>query len=108
MFFRKKKTSISPVPTYREPDHNQHFNPQRPAAIICCVSCKEPLWTIEVRRVQSVVASTKMEPIGKNQRWFDEKRQDCPLCGKDFGNTNEDGSPGFLVRSSLTGESFRI
>jgi hypothetical protein len=111
MFWRKKKEkqeSISQGSTSPSEKTNPHFDHKKPRAIICCISCKEALWQMEVRAVNGTVVSTKTLPVGRNKRHFDGKRQDCPLCGHDFGKTNPDGTPNFYIRSIKTGQSFSV
>lgn len=84
---------------------NPHFNHERPEAHICCVNCKNPLWSIEVRSTQGVVVSTKILPIGRNKEKHSDKLIGCPLCGQPYFKS--DGKQkAFMVRSAKTGEHF--
>ena len=87
---------------------NPHFKQDRPEAYILCVNCREPLWSIEVRGVKGTVASTHMEPIGRNIEPFKDKEHSCPLCSRDFGKSKGDGKREYLVKSIQTGKLFTL
>jgi hypothetical protein len=91
---------MSILPFKKSTSPNPHFDKSMPVGYILCVSCKEPLWEMEVRTAQGKVVSSAHQPIGRNKEFMTKSRI-CPLCSKNF---DKDGK--FLFRSKVTGQEF--
>lgn len=107
MFFRKKKKEPPKTKASTSPKPPVHFDKEKPEAVICCMTCREPLWTMEVRQVQGKVLSTTTLPFGRNKQYFNDRLTDCPLCHRPFMK-EEGADKKVLLRSLATGAFFTV